>query len=81
MGWPIFFAALRQYVEETVDSHELFTASAERAITAKDLTFRVFVEDAVSGERIGFGSNSLLVEVINRLPSLHFVWSEGEQPY
>jgi hypothetical protein len=46
----ILLAALRQYIEEAEDSHELFIAAAERAVCVEDLVFRVLIEHAMSGK-------------------------------
>ena len=72
----ILFAALRQYIEEAEDSHELFIAAAERAVGVEDLAFCVLVEHAMSGKSVGLRPNLLLAEVIDRLSRLHFLRPE-----
>src|ERR1700730_13165231 len=68
----ILLATLRHYIEVAVDSHKLFTAAAECAVRVEDLAFRVLVEHAVSGKRIGLRPNLLFAEVIDRPSRLHF---------
>lgn len=50
MRRAVLFAALRQEVEETVDSEKLLAASSEGRIGVEYLTVFVFVEDAVAGK-------------------------------